>query len=150
MTVFTQVITTDAQRLASDPEDSSWVSANAGSGKTHVLIDRMVRLMLQGAKPARIVCLTFTKAAAAEMERRLFGRLSEWTGLDDTRLGSHLAALTGMSSDAGRNSGGAATVRDRSRNPGAAPHSDHPRLLRKTFAAFSSGGRRCTGLPDHR
>ncbi len=95
MTVFHPILPTDSQRLASDPESSAWVSANAGSGKTHVLVNRIARLLLQGAEPARIVCLTFTKAAAAEMERRLFRTLGEWTGLDDFGLTSHLAALTG-------------------------------------------------------
>ena len=100
MTAFAPILPTDAQRLASDPENSSWVSANAGSGKTHVLIDRMVRLLLQGTKPARIVCLTFTKAAAAEMARRLFKTLGEWAGLDDAALGAYLAALTGKEQSA--------------------------------------------------
>ena len=100
MTAFSGPLPTDAQRLASDPENSSWVSANAGSGKTHVLVDRMARLMLQGTKPARIVCLTFTRAAAAEMERRLFKTLGEWAGMDDPRLGSYLASLTGREQSA--------------------------------------------------
>ena len=55
------------QRLASDPEVSSFVSASAGSGKTKLLTDRLLRLMLAGAAPGRIQCLTYTKAAAAEM-----------------------------------------------------------------------------------
>jgi ATP-dependent helicase/nuclease subunit A len=95
VTVFQAIVPTDAQRLASDPENSSWVLASAGSGKTHVLVDRMVRLMLHGTKPERIVCLTFTKAAAAEMSRRLFKTLSEWTGLNDAVLVGYLVALTG-------------------------------------------------------
>ena len=78
-----------AQRAASDPALSAWVNANAGSGKTHVLVDRVVRLMLKGTEPSRIMCLTFTKAAAAEMANRLFERLSTWIALDD-------AALTGV------------------------------------------------------
>src|SRR5262249_4376383 len=59
------------QGRASDPSASAWVSANAGSGKTHVLVDRVIRLLLAGTEPQRILCLTFTKAAAAEMNRRL-------------------------------------------------------------------------------
>ena len=60
------------QWRASDPALSAFVSANAGSGKTHVLVARVVRLMLAGTPPARILCLTFTRAAAAEMAERLF------------------------------------------------------------------------------
>ncbi len=59
------------QREASDPRVSAFVAASAGSGKTKLLIDRLLRLMLEGADPARILCLTFTKAAAAEMALRL-------------------------------------------------------------------------------
>lgn len=81
------------QRRASDPSASAWVSANAGSGKTHVLVDRLVRLMLAGSKPSCILCLTFTKAAAAEMATRLFQRLSEWISLDDRQLTEQLAAI---------------------------------------------------------
>ena len=55
------------QMCASDPRVSAWVSANAGSGKTHVLTQRVIRLLLNGVPPARILCLTFTKAAAANM-----------------------------------------------------------------------------------
>ena len=59
--------TTGRQRLASDPARSVWVSANAGSGKTSVLVDRVTRLLLAGTRPNGILCLTFTKAGAAEM-----------------------------------------------------------------------------------
>ena len=61
----------DQQRLAADPEISAWVSANAGTGKTHVLVQRVLRLLLSGAAAESILCLTFTKAAAAEMSNRL-------------------------------------------------------------------------------
>ena len=74
------------QRSASDPDSSAWVSANAGSGKTHVLAQRVVRLLLAGAKPSCILCLTFTKAAAANMADRVFNRLAKWTKLDDQAL----------------------------------------------------------------
>ena len=66
--------TREKQAIASNPENTVWVSANAGSGKTHVLVDRVIRLMLNGTEPSRIMCLTFTKAAAAEMAQRLFER----------------------------------------------------------------------------
>ena len=71
------VLTT--QRQASDPAISAWVSANAGSGKTYVLAQRVIRLLLDGTDPAKILCLTFTKAAAANMANRVFGELARWT-----------------------------------------------------------------------
>ena len=74
------------QMRASDPRVSAWVSANAGSGKTHVLTQRVIRLLLNGVPPARILCLTFTKAAAANMSIRVFRELSKWTRLDDAKL----------------------------------------------------------------
>jgi ATP-dependent helicase/nuclease subunit A len=86
---------TRAQRAAADPAVSVWVSANAGSGKTRVLVDRVARLLLAGAKPHTILCLTFTKAAAAEMRGRLSRRLGAWTSLDDAALAAELAALSG-------------------------------------------------------
>lgn len=79
------------QSVASDPGNTVWVSANAGSGKTHVLSQRVIRLLLKGVPPSRILCLTYTKTAAAEMENRVFERLSAWTVLDDTAL---IAAIT--------------------------------------------------------
>ena len=75
-----------SQRRASDPRASAWVSANAGAGKTKVLTDRVVRLLLAGTPPSRILCLTFTKAAAANMAIRVFGLLGEWVTLDDEAL----------------------------------------------------------------
>ena len=83
------------QRRASNPAASVWVSANAGAGKTKVLTDRVIRLMLAGAAPSRILCLTFTKAAAAEMTMRVFQELGRWVTLDDAALAATLTALTG-------------------------------------------------------
>src|SRR3954465_10119562 len=83
------------QREASDPTTSAWVSANAGSGKTYVLAQRVIRLLLAGSDPAKILCLTFTKAAAANMANQVFGTLARWTALDDAALGAALAALEG-------------------------------------------------------
>src|SRR2546421_11548072 len=76
----------DAQARASDPESSSFVSANAGSGKTHVLVQRVIRLLLSGVLPEKILCLTFTKAAAANMAERVFTTLGHWVTLDDDKL----------------------------------------------------------------
>jgi ATP-dependent helicase/nuclease subunit A len=83
------------QRSAADPTASAWVAANAGSGKTTVLVDRVVRLMLAGVPLSRILCLTFTRAAAAEMKNRLFARLAEWTALPDEKLAKEVFKLTG-------------------------------------------------------
>ncbi len=84
---------TREQLDASDPERSIWVSANAGAGKTKVLVDRVIRLMLGGAEPDTILCLTFTKAAAAEMKTRLFGVLGKWTLASDDVLTRQLSNL---------------------------------------------------------
>ncbi len=83
----------DAQVRAARPTESSWVSANAGSGKTRVLTDRVARLLLAGTDPARILCLTYTKAAAAEMQTRLFATLGAWAMLDDDALIAALRVL---------------------------------------------------------
>ncbi len=87
--------TQNRQRLASDPRGSAWVVANAGSGKTHVLTLRVIRLLLAGADPATILCLTFTRTAAAEMSRRVFGTLGKWATLPDTDLARAISDLEG-------------------------------------------------------
>ncbi len=81
------------QAKASNPDVSVWVSANAGSGKTHVLAQRVLRLLLARVPPAKILCLTFTKAAAANMAAKIFESLSEWTELDDASLGKAIIAI---------------------------------------------------------
>jgi ATP-dependent helicase/nuclease subunit A len=81
------------QHKASNPDQSVWVSANAGSGKTHVLASRVIRLLLQGAAPSKILCLTFTKAAAANMAARVFEMLSGWTQLPNDQLAEVIAAI---------------------------------------------------------
>src|ERR1700694_4545733 len=73
------------QARASDPAASAFVSANAGSGKTHVLVQRVIRLLLSGVPPEKILCITFTKAAAANMAERVFSTLGHWVTLDDDR-----------------------------------------------------------------
>lgn len=82
-----------AQRQAADPDQSTWLSANAGSGKTKVLTDRVARLLLNGVEPQHILCLTYTKAAASEMQNRLFAFLGRWAMLPDADLAPMLAAL---------------------------------------------------------
>ena len=74
------------QARASNPASSSFVSANAGSGKTHVLVQRVIRLLLDGVPPEKILCITFTKAAAANMAERVFTTLGHWVTLDDAAL----------------------------------------------------------------
>lgn len=83
----------ERQVQAADPASSTWLSANAGSGKTRVLIDRVARLLLNGVPPQRILCLTYTKAAASEMQNRLFQRLGGWAMLPDAALRAELAEL---------------------------------------------------------
>ncbi|WP_149539435.1 UvrD-helicase domain-containing protein [Siccirubricoccus phaeus] len=86
----------ERQLQASDPLASAWVDASAGSGKTKVLIDRVLRLLLDPAQaPGRILCLTFTRAAAAEMQARLRKRLGEWTVAEEPALDAELRRLTG-------------------------------------------------------
>ncbi|MDH5557877.1 MAG: UvrD-helicase domain-containing protein, partial [Alphaproteobacteria bacterium] len=83
------------QRKAADPSASVWVSASAGSGKTKVLTDRVLSLLLDGIRPERILCLTFTKAAAAEMSVRISRQLSRWATVEDGTLHALLTDLTG-------------------------------------------------------
>ena len=91
----------DRQHAASDPARSIWVSANAGSGKTHVLTQRVIRLLLAGVAPSKVLCLTFTKAAAAEMSARVFKALSEWPVLDDGALRERILATGAPNPNAG-------------------------------------------------
>ena len=83
----------ERQVQAADPKATTWVAANAGSGKTRVLTDRVARLLLNGVEPQRILCLTYTKAAATEMQNRLFRRLGAWAMKPDSELRSELAEL---------------------------------------------------------
>lgn len=84
---------TPSQVRAADPALNAWVSASAGTGKTQVLTGRVLRLLLAGAAPEAILCLTFTRAAAAEMTRRLYATLGRWARADDTLLAAELAGL---------------------------------------------------------
>ena len=82
-----------AQIYAANPLKNTWVSANAGSGKTRVLTDRVARLLLNNTNPQKILCLTYTKAAAAEMQNRLFESLGKWAMLPDEDLRDELINL---------------------------------------------------------
>ena len=83
------------QLTATNPGQSAWVEANAGSGKTHVLVNRIARLLLSGSAPDRLLCLTFTKAAAAEMSTRLFEQLGKWALMPDGKLAETLEDVCG-------------------------------------------------------
>jgi ATP-dependent helicase/nuclease subunit A len=85
------------QRQASNPKSSVWVNASAGSGKTKILTDRFLRILLEGTEPHKILCLTFTKAAAAEMAVRIQEKTKYWAICDDMALRTQLANLTGVS-----------------------------------------------------
>src|SRR5476651_620748 len=98
-----RTIPPDVRRVqveAADPDVSAFVSANAGSGKTYVLAQRVINLLLRGVDPAKILCITFTKAAAANMANRVFGTLAEWTTLADAALDKQIALNTGDKADA--------------------------------------------------
>ncbi|MFO1242434.1 MAG: double-strand break repair helicase AddA [Rickettsiales bacterium] len=83
------------QSLASDPAASVWVTASAGSGKTKVLTDRVLRLLLSGTPPSKILCITYTKAGAAEMRSRIEKRLGRWVMMNDDKLREEVGQLTG-------------------------------------------------------
>ena len=87
------------QGKAADPHYSVWVEASAGTGKTKVLSDRVLRLLLNGVNPAKILCLTYTKAAAVEMNSRISERLSKWAVITDGKLNEELENLLGKIED---------------------------------------------------
>jgi ATP-dependent helicase/nuclease subunit A len=89
------------QQDASDPDVSAWVAANAGAGKTYVLAQRVINLLLKGAAPEKILCITFTKAAAANMAKQVFDRLAHWTALGDADLDQAIREHSRMTPDAG-------------------------------------------------
>ncbi len=89
------LLASEKQRRAANPDKSVWVEASAGTGKTKVLSDRVLRLLLKGVNPAKILCLTYTKAAAVEMNARIAGRLSRWAVASGEVLQKELSALLG-------------------------------------------------------
>jgi ATP-dependent helicase/nuclease subunit A len=92
----------ELQRVVSNPAVSAWVAANAGSGKTHVLVQRVINLLLDGVEPEKILCITFTKAAAANMAKRVFDTLAEWTTLDDAGLDKAIRERSSLKPDSAR------------------------------------------------
>ena len=99
MTILTP---TELQQRASDPKSSVWVAASAGSGKTKVLVDRVLRLLLQDTSPDNILCITYTTAAAAEMLQRVTNKAREWTLMAEEALRSALYELQGYETNAGQ------------------------------------------------
>ncbi len=85
------------QLKASNPEISTWVSASAGTGKTKILTDRVLRLLLKGADFKKILCITFTNAAAGEMKERIANSLANWSTLDSEQLKDDICNVTGQS-----------------------------------------------------
>lgn len=102
-----------ARIAATDPTRDAWVSANAGSGKTRILRNRVIRLMLDGTPPDRILCLTYTRAAAAEMQGRIFAELARWVTLDDAALDEAIGELVSLTPQQHR-----ATPRERAKARG--------------------------------
>ena len=88
-------IASSQQISAANPDASVWVAASAGTGKTKVLSDRVLRLLLNDVQPSKILCLTYTKAAAVEMNERIAKRLSSWVIIDETELYKELSGLFG-------------------------------------------------------
>ena len=87
-------LASEAQARAADPRHSAWVSASAGSGKTKLLVDRLLRLLLDGVPPTKILCLTYTRAAAAEMRNRIDATLASWAASNPEALRKALTELT--------------------------------------------------------
>jgi len=91
------------QSMAATPDKSIFVSANAGSGKTRVLVERVSRILLTGTNPDKIMCLTYTKAAAAEMQTRLFAALGDWSIMSESELAKKLNTLENKTSERSKN-----------------------------------------------
>ncbi|WP_420419087.1 PD-(D/E)XK nuclease family protein [Pacificispira sp.] len=125
------------QRRAADPKASVWVAASAGSGKTKVLTDRVLALLVDGAAPDGLLCVTFTKAAASEMANRIHRRLSQWTRLSDAELENAIRRLDGGRVTAGEDEPRPAPVRPGSGPARRAAHPHHPFLLSRRFWAGS-------------
>src|SRR4026207_1112674 len=92
----------DVQRTASDPAPSARVAANAGAGKTHVLAQRVIRLLLRGTPPEKILCLTYTKAPPTSMANRVCETRAQWTPRSDEQLDEEIEKIEGRRPDARR------------------------------------------------
>ncbi len=85
---------TDKAKLAINPEANIAVFASAGSGKTHLLVHRILKLLLSGVEPSHILAITFTRKAAAEMQERLMKVLAEWAIADELQIKTILQSLS--------------------------------------------------------
>ena len=133
------------QIAAADPERSVWVSANAGSGKTHVLAQRVISLLLRGTAPEKILCLTYTKAAAANMANRVFDTLARVDRARRRRARRRRSRRAPASRRTPtQRAARAPAVRDGAGDAGRAEGADHPRLLHAAAAPVSVRGR-CRG-----
>ncbi|MGJ8528579.1 double-strand break repair helicase AddA [Maritalea sp.] len=94
--------TKNNQTRAANPEANVWVKANAGSGKTYILSRRVLRLLIDGVPPEQVLCLTYTKAAAAEMRARVSKELGQWAVMDEEKLSNTIFELEGKRPDIGR------------------------------------------------
>ena len=151
-----------SRRSAADPEVHAALSASAGTGKTQVLTARVLRLLLQGARPESILCLTFTKAAAAEMANRIGARLAAWVRLPDKQLKKDLFALGERERPEDARAGAPAVCRvldcpgglkdpdDSQLRPGAARGLSRRSRHRPGFPADRGQGRAGTGAADAR
>src|SRR6201995_3563110 len=131
------------QALAADPEPTAFATANPGPAQTPTLVNRGARMLLRRVDPETILCVTFTKAAAAEMQRRLFEQLGRWALMEDGALREALGRLGGRRPGRLRGRGAVAgpdPVRPRPGNAGRAEDPDHPRLLREAAAPVPPGG----------
>ena len=81
------------QRAAANPAQSVWVEASAGTGKTKVLTDRVLRLLLDDVAPIRLLCLNYTKAAAVEMRTRISQKLIAWAVQDEYELAANMCTV---------------------------------------------------------
>ena len=90
------LLATKQQNEAANPEKSVWVEASAGTGKTKVLSDRVLRLLLNGVSPSKILCLTYTKAAAVEMNTRISKKLGEWAVMPEDNLREEIYKITAI------------------------------------------------------
>ena len=118
------------QGAAADPKSSAWVSANAGTGKTHVLTMRVLRLLLADTPPERILALTYTKAAAAEMSKRVFEHLAGWVTASDAKLKAKLEELLGRAPSWDEMQRARQLFAIAIETPGGLKVRDDPRLLR--------------------
>ena len=137
---------TAEQCRAADPASSVWVTASAGTGKTRVLADRVLRLLLAGSEPQQILCLTFTKAAAAEMVARVQADLGRFATLPDAALADDLRQLLGRAGDGRRARQRAQPAGARARPAVRPADHDDPRLLPVAAAALSARGGRAAAF----